>query len=182
VARRPKSFRSDTPPDIPGAVRATQAHVYSDAAQWSEKYYASPNWIPSGRGSSNRSVGNVQRWASYCDSAVRTSPGRCRQRSCVAVGSHRACPTCASLRRRFLASCPNGEFEVENPSGTAAVSSAIEQTMNPLKAGAQAFAAKLTNSGHFNNWMMRTGASKGTTVPLSSLFGAAAAASIRDNE
>jgi hypothetical protein len=69
-----------------------------------------------------------------------------------------------------------------NPSGTAAVTSAIEQTMNPLKAGAQAFAAKLTNSGHFNDWMMRTGASKGTTVPLAALLGATAGTSTRDNE
>jgi hypothetical protein len=54
--------------------------------------------------------------------------------------------------------------------------------MSPLKAGAQLFAAKLTNSGHFNDWMMRTGASKGTTVPLSALLGATAGAGTRDNE
>ena len=41
-----------------------------------------------------------------------------------------------------------------NPSGTAAVTSAIEQTMNPAKLGGQAVAAKLTNSPHFNKWLM----------------------------
>lgn len=41
-----------------------------------------------------------------------------------------------------------------NPSGTAAVTSAIEQTSNPLKGAKQSIAAKLTNSPHFNKWLM----------------------------
>jgi hypothetical protein len=42
-----------------------------------------------------------------------------------------------------------------NPSGTAAVTSAIEQTGNPLKAAKQTAAAKLTNSPYFNRWLMQ---------------------------
>lgn len=41
-----------------------------------------------------------------------------------------------------------------NPSGTAAVQSAIEQTGNPYKAAKQSVMAKLTNSPHFNKWLM----------------------------
>lgn len=43
-----------------------------------------------------------------------------------------------------------------NPSGTAAVNSAIEQTVNPARLGAQAGAARLTNSPAFNERMMNT--------------------------
>jgi len=43
-----------------------------------------------------------------------------------------------------------------NPSGTASVSSAIEQTINPVRALAQNRAAKLTNSPGFNARMMNT--------------------------
>lgn len=70
-----------------------------------------------------------------------------------------------------------------NPSGTAAVSSAIEQTTgNPLRTVKQALAARLTKSGSFNDWMMQTGASKGTTVPLSTLLGIAGGAGSRNND
>jgi hypothetical protein len=43
-----------------------------------------------------------------------------------------------------------------NPSGTAGVTSAIEQTMNPLRVAAQKGAAALTNSPGFNARMMNT--------------------------
>jgi hypothetical protein len=70
-----------------------------------------------------------------------------------------------------------------NPSGTAAVSGAMADVQKPLTSLVpKAFAAKLTNSGTFNNRLMRTGAGAGTTVPLSSLLGATAGASTRDED
>jgi hypothetical protein len=44
-----------------------------------------------------------------------------------------------------------------NPSGTATVSSAIEQTMHPGKLATQTGAAKLTTSPSFNARMMKSG-------------------------
>ena len=62
-----------------------------------------------------------------------------------------------------------------NPSGTAAVNAAIEQTMNPIRLAGQSAAAKLTNSSAFNDWMMRnrpqTG--PGSAVPVSVLVNSA---------
>lgn len=69
-----------------------------------------------------------------------------------------------------------------NPSGTAAVTSTIEQTGNPVKIAKQAAAAYLTKSGTFNNWMMRTGAGQGTTVPLAAALGLTGGAGSRDQE
>jgi hypothetical protein len=68
-----------------------------------------------------------------------------------------------------------------NPSGTAAVSAAIEQTKHPiLSAIPQTIAAKFTTSPHFNNWLMGQGVIPRSTAGARTA--AVAAGARRDNE
>ncbi len=61
-----------------------------------------------------------------------------------------------------------------NPSGTAAVSGAMEDVKHPIiTAGPKAAAAKLTQSPAFNAWLLRPGRGSGGRVPLSVLLNAA---------
>ncbi|MFI5095167.1 MAG: hypothetical protein ACHQIK_17155 [Candidatus Acidiferrales bacterium] len=68
-----------------------------------------------------------------------------------------------------------------NPSGTAAVSAAIEQTAKPVKALMQTVPAYLTNASYFNRWLMQVKGSGGYRG-LAQLFEAGAAGRQKDQE